>query len=112
MSDKKTENNAQTKPAETKPAETKPAETKSEETKSEEPSKQGKGMFQLAKGKSVIILVLVTVWILAGISAFVYSLYCFTKSGTTAEKILGLILAMISGPFYFIYVAMYKAYCR
>ncbi len=107
------ENNAQTKPAETKPAETKPAETKPAETKSaEEPSTQGKSMFQFAKGKNVILLVLVTVWILAGISAFVYSLYCFTKSGTTAEKILGLILAMIAGPFYFIYVAMYKTYCR
>jgi hypothetical protein len=105
MSDKKTENQA---------VETKPQETKPTEETSEEPSTQGKekGMIQLAKGKSVIILVLMTVWILAGISAFVYSLYCFTKSGTTAEKILGFIIAMVSGPFYFIYVGMYKAYCR
>ena len=103
MSDKKTENTAQSNPVETKPVETKPAE---------EPSTQGTGIAQLTKGKGIVALVLVTVWVLAGISAFVYSLYCFTKSGTTAEKILGLILAMIAGPFYFIYVAMYKAYCR
>ena len=102
MSDKKTENDTQTNPD----------ETKSVEASSEEPSTQGNGMLQLAKGKSAIILVLVIVWILAGIGAFVYSLYCFTKSGTTAEKILGLFLAMIAGPFYFIYVAVYKAYCR
>ncbi len=102
MSDKKTENNAQSNPVETKPV----------EASSEEPPTKGKSMVELAKGKGVVILVLVTVWILAGIAAFVYSLYCFTKSGTTAEKILGFILAMIAGPFYFIYVAMYKAYCR
>ena len=98
MSDKKTENQT----VETKPVETKP----------EEPSGEEKPMFQVAKGKGVVAIVLVSIWVLAGISAFIYSLYCFTKSGTTAEKILGLILAMIAGPFYFIYVAMYKAYCR
>jgi hypothetical protein len=102
MSDKKTENEPQSNPVETKPV----------EVSSEKPSTQEKGIVQLTKGKGIVALVLVTVWVLAGISAFVYSLYCFTKSGTTAEKILGLILAMISGPFYFIYVAMYKAYCR
>jgi hypothetical protein len=102
MSDKKMEN----------PAQMNPVEAPSVEAPSGEPSTQGTNMFQFARGRNVILLVLATVWILAGISAFVYSLYCFTKSGTTAEKILGLILAMIAGPFYFIYVAMYNAYCR
>lgn len=62
--------------------------------------------------ESAGILTLVIIWALAGIAAFVYSLYCFTKSGTTADKVLGLIIAMVAGPFYFIYVAVYQAYCR
>ena len=111
MSDKKPENPAQTKPVEAPSVEAPSVKAPSVKAPSVEPSNQ-EGMFQFARGKNVILLVLVAVWILAGISAFVYSLYCFTKSGTTAEKILGFLLAMISGPFYFIYVAMYKAYCR
>ncbi len=59
-----------------------------------------------------LILVLVGAWVLTGLIAFIYSLYCFSKSGTTGEKILGLLLSMLIGPFYFIYVYVSGSYCK
>ena len=103
MSDKKPENHAQSNPTEPKPDEQKHDQ--------ENATQEKKSVFNLVKG-SVGVMIFVSLWALAGLAAFIYSLYCFTKSGTTAEKILGLILALIAGPFYFIYVAVYKAYCR
>ena len=61
---------------------------------------------------SVGLLTFVMLWSIAGIVAFIISIYCFTKSGTTGEKILGLILAMILGPIYFIYAAINDKYCK
>jgi uncharacterized membrane-anchored protein len=59
-----------------------------------------------------LIMILVGAWILSGLIAFIYSLYCFSKSGTTGEKILGLLLSMLIGPFYFIYVYVSGSYCK
>lgn len=61
---------------------------------------------------SIGVLSIVIIWVLAGIAAFIFSLYCFSKSGTTVEKVLGVLLAVILGPFYFVYAATYQAYCR
>ena len=61
---------------------------------------------------SIGVLSIVIIWVLAGIAAFIFSLYCFSKSGTTVEKVLGVLLAVILGPFYFVYSATYQAYCR
>ena len=61
---------------------------------------------------SIGIFSIVIIWVLAGIAAFIFSLYCFSKSGTTAEKVVGVLLAIILGPFYFVYAATYQSYCR
>ncbi len=62
--------------------------------------------------RGILVLILAGAWILTGLIAFIYSLYCFSKSGTTCEKILGLLLSMLIGPFYFIYVYMSASYCK
>lgn len=62
--------------------------------------------------KGTLIMILVGAWVLTGLIAFIYSLYCFSKSGTTGEKILGLLLSMLIGPFYFIYVYVSGSYCK
>ncbi len=51
------------------------------------------------------------VWIIVGIIAFIVSLFCFGFSGSITEKVIGLILAIIFGPFYFIYFYLNKNYC-
>lgn len=64
----------------------------------------------LAMGGAVVLFVLL--WILAGIAAFIWSLVCFGKSGTMVQKVIGLLLSMFLGPFYWIYFYVSKDYCR
>lgn len=52
------------------------------------------------------------VWVIAGIAAFILSLICFGKSGSESQKLIGLLLAVIFGPFYWIYFMVSKNYCR
>jgi hypothetical protein len=60
----------------------------------------------------IIVLLLVFVWFILGVVAFVWSLLCFGKSGTSVDHIVGLLLALFFGPFYFIYYGVKKNYCR
>ena len=53
-----------------------------------------------------------TAWVILGLLAFIYSLYCFGKSGSAVDKILGLVLSIFFGPLYFLYVYFYKSYCK
>ena len=66
----------------------------------------------LSKVSIVALGVLVLIWMLAGISAFVMSLICFGFSGTMPEKVIGLFLAIFFGPFYWIYFIAVKNYCN
>jgi hypothetical protein len=52
------------------------------------------------------------IWVLLGLIAFILSLVCFARSGSILEKILGLLLAIFFGPFYFIFYAVNSGYCR
>jgi hypothetical protein len=51
-------------------------------------------------------------WVLLGLIAFVWSLYCFKKSGSTEQKVLGFLLAIFLGPLFFIYFRFSKNYCK
>jgi hypothetical protein len=51
-------------------------------------------------------------WVLLGLIAFVWSLYCFKKSGSTEQKVLGFLLAVFLGPLFFIYFRFSKNYCK
>jgi hypothetical protein len=57
-------------------------------------------------------LLFVIAWVVGGIAAIIMSLVCFGFSGTTTEKVLGLLLAFFLGPLYFIFYAVNKNYCR
>lgn len=67
---------------------------------------------EMNKNTFIAIMTIVGVWILAGIAAFIASLVCFGYSGTTSEKVIGLILSILVGPFYWIYFGVNKNYCR
>lgn len=56
----------------------------------------------LASG-AIITTGAVLLWVGVGFAAFIKSLICFGKKGKTGQKILGLILAVLFGPFYFLY---------
>lgn len=57
--------------------------------------------------------ILVVLWIFLGLTAFFMSLVCFTRKGTMAQNIIGLLMSVLFGPLYFIYYFMMKdkGYC-
>lgn len=67
-------------------------------------AKKGTGWFWF-------FLVFGLVWALLGLGAFIMALACIGYSGTTAQKIIGILLAMFFGPFYWIYYFVSSSYC-
>jgi hypothetical protein len=57
------------------------------------------------------ILIFILLWIFLGFIAFIFSLWCFKYDATLVEKILGLLLAIFTGPLYFIYYKFNTNYC-
>jgi hypothetical protein len=58
------------------------------------------------------VMLLIVIWVFIGLVAFITSLVCFSKSGTTLDKFLGLLLAIFLGPLYFIFFALSNSYCK
>jgi hypothetical protein len=65
-----------------------------------------------AKKFSFAIIALAIFWIILGFAAFITSIICFGRSGSIYEKIIGLLLAIFFGPFYFLFYAFNAGYCR
>jgi hypothetical protein len=61
---------------------------------------------------TIVLAVLTVAWALFGLVAFVFSLICFGYSGSVSEKVLGFLLAILIGPFYFIYYFASGSYCK
>lgn len=106
---KETENmeDAETSAAnEAAPAETSEAnEAVPAEKDKEEITKSGSVMF-------IGMMIFILVWLIASIVALVYSLMCFGYSGDTMEKVIGVVIAFFTGPFYFIYYKYSNTYCK
>jgi hypothetical protein len=66
---------------------------------------------QLGSAATIILVVFLIVWFIISIWAIIKSLLCTGKSGTTAEKVLGIVIAFFLGPFYFLYLYANKNYC-
>ena len=62
--------------------------------------------------KQNIITTIIIIWVIGGIIAFIYSLMCFGYESSILEKIIGLLLAVFTGPLYFIYYSFNKNYCK
>jgi hypothetical protein len=60
----------------------------------------------------IAVYIFILIWGLLGLVAFIMSLICFSRSGTLLEKFMGLILAFLLGPLYFIFYGLDKEYCR
>ena len=58
-----------------------------------------------------LIVLLTFIWVVAGIAAFIMSIICFGRSGTAVQQLIGLLLAFLFGPFYWIYYGVVKDYC-
>ena len=51
----------------------------------------------------IIIGFIYIIWVFTGLLAFITSLICFAFNGTMSDKFLGLIVALVIGPFYWLY---------
>jgi hypothetical protein len=54
---------------------------------------------------------LVFAWVVFGIAGFVMSLWCIGFTGNFGEKFIGIIIAMILGPWYWLYFYSVPTYC-
>lgn len=61
---------------------------------------------------SFIILIFLLVWIIGGIISFIGSMMCLAYEAPMQDKILGVIFAIIAGPFYWIYYVYNINYCN
>lgn len=77
-------------------------------TTPDEPKKEVSKSTKFAFGGLLIFLI---IWMIIGIIAFITSIVCFGYSGSMTEKVIGLLLALIFGPFYFLYFYLNKNYC-
>jgi hypothetical protein len=75
-----------------------------------EPKKEDKNNKSLLKYGTYFINFII-IWVILGIIAFITSIVCFGFSGSISEKVIGFILALLFGPFYFLYFYLNKNYC-
>ena len=69
-------------------------------------------LFGVESYKNVkMIALFVTIWILLGIIGLITSIACFGFSGSFLQKLLGILIAIFLGPFYWIYFYFNKEYC-
>jgi hypothetical protein len=52
------------------------------------------------------------VWFVFGFAGFIMSFVCFGYTGSVGEKLLGLILAIMMGPMYWLYYFVSPSYCK
>lgn len=62
--------------------------------------------------KAIVAATVAGLWILFGLVGFVMSLICFGYSGSLGEKILGIVIALVLGPWYFLYYFSSGSYCK
>jgi hypothetical protein len=59
------------------------------------------------------LMAFTTIWSLLGLAAFITSLICFGfRSSGLDQKVLALLVAIILGPFYWLYFYYAKDYCK
>lgn len=66
----------------------------------------------LSPGAALFVWTLVLFWVAAGLSALVMSVACFGKSTNTTDNLVGLLIAILLGPFYWIFYFGSKTYCK
>lgn len=60
----------------------------------------------------IILIIFLIIFAMLGLYSIIKSLMCFGKSGSTAEKIIGVLIAFFTGPFYLLYLNFNAGYCE
>jgi hypothetical protein len=73
--------------------------------------KESFSIIKWAMAATGAVLVLVVAWVVAGIVAFVHSLMCIGKTPALWRGIMGVLVALMVGPFYWVYWYIDDEYC-
>jgi len=60
----------------------------------------------------IFILIILLIWWIAGMIGFIMSIVCCFYNSSTSDKFLGIIVAWIMGPFYWLYFIYNSSYCN
>lgn len=60
----------------------------------------------------IFVLIIIALFVIVTIYCLIKSLMCFSKSGSTTEKIFGVVIAFFAGPFYLLYLNFNEGYCN
>ena len=77
----------------------------------EEKKKDDNYQSSTAYGFVMFIVIILWLWFIAGLLAFIVSLVCFGFNGSISDKFLGLIVSLVVGPFYWFYFIFNNNYC-
>jgi hypothetical protein len=68
--------------------------------------------FESEKAPKALVAFII-IWSVLGVLAFFTSLICFGfRSSSMDQKVLGLLISLVLGPFYWLYFFFNKEYCR
>jgi hypothetical protein len=67
-------------------------------------------IFSTISGAAITLLA--AAWALLGLAGFVYSLICAGKTPSPVKAVLGIVIAILFGPLYWVYWYADKEYCR
>lgn len=59
----------------------------------------------------IFTFIILLIWWLAGIAGFLMSIICCFYNGSTTDKFLGLLMAWVLGPFYWLFFIYNSSYC-
>jgi hypothetical protein len=59
----------------------------------------------------IFLFIILLIWWLAGLIGFLMSIVCCFFNGSTAEKFIGILMAWVLGPFYWLYFIYNSTYC-
>lgn len=60
----------------------------------------------------VTLLILALTWFALGAAAWVTAIMCFQRSGTFVDHLLGFLVAILTGPLFWIFYFVRSGYCR
>lgn len=67
------------------------------------------GFFSLLFGTYIFLFIIV--WIFSGLAGFIASFICLGFSGSVSDKLIGIFVAFLFGPIYWLYFGLNKDYC-
>jgi hypothetical protein len=61
---------------------------------------------------AIFMVIFMIVWFIAGVAAFIASIVCMFYEASIGAKIAGFVLAIGTGPFYWLYYIYNLSYCN